>query len=88
MSRRSPPDANGTSSVVLAIVEALETHGMDRDTYQLHRYVDPDALDQLVTSLDDPFSITFTVETVQVEVTQDGVSTRSVDQSGHDNNSM
>jgi len=46
-----------------------------RESYQLHQYVDPDALGQFVASIDDEFTVTFTVENVRVEVTQEGVTT-------------
>ena len=74
---RSPgfPNANGSDSVVVEIVEVLEENGVGRESYQLHQYVDPDALGQFVASLDGEFTVTFTVENVRVEVTQEGVTT-------------
>jgi len=74
---RSPrfPDANESDSVVVEIVEVLEENGVGRESYQLPQYVDPDALGQFVASLDGEFTVTFTVENVRVEVTQEGVTT-------------
>ena len=74
---RSPrfPNANESDSVVVEIVEVLEENGVGRESYQLPQYVDPDALGQFVASLDDEFTVTFTVENVRVEVTQEGVTT-------------
>lgn len=72
--------AGGTSSIVVAIVDALEDHGLEREMYQLYEYVDPNALENLVKSVDDPFTVTFTVKTVRVTVTEEGLSTTEIDQ--------
>jgi len=62
------------SPLLVEIVDALDDQGVAQDAYQLHDYVDPDALSQLVDSVEEPFSVSFTVKGVQVTVTEDGVT--------------
>nr|WP_241768137.1 HalOD1 output domain-containing protein [Haloferax sp. ATB1] len=71
----SPPvDSPATSSDLLVdIVETLEASGLENDTYQLHDYVDVDALDQLVNTSQADVEVQFTVEDVQLAVTPDNV---------------
>ncbi|MUV57047.1 MULTISPECIES: HalOD1 output domain-containing protein [Halobacteriales] len=71
----SPPvDSPATSSDLLVdIVERLEACGLEDDTYQLHDYVDVDALDQLVNASQADVEVQFTVEGVQLVVTPDNV---------------
>jgi len=61
------------SPLIVEIVDALEDQGVASASYQLHDYVDPDALSQLVDSVEGPFSVSFTVEGVKVTVTENGV---------------
>ena len=44
----SPPvdDSDQSSDLLVEIVDALETYGLERDAYQLHDYVDVEALEQ------------------------------------------
>lgn len=67
-------------SLVVEIVTALEERGLSRHAYQLHNSVDPDALERLVDSIDGEFSISLTVEGVDVEITEEGVRTVSTDE--------
>jgi len=83
----SSPAPNGEHSLVVEIVEALEEEGLDGETYQLHQYVDPDALTQLVASLNGEFTVSFTVDTIHVDVTQNGVTATPVDQVRRDTTS-
>lgn len=53
--------------------EALEQHDVELDSTPLYQFVDPEALERVVDSLDDGFEITFAVDTVSVTVTPDGV---------------
>ena len=62
------------SPLVVEIVDALADQGVASDSYQLHDYVDLDALSQLLDSVDGPFSVSFTVEDLRVAVTEDGVT--------------
>jgi len=77
----APPGAGGPNGVVIEIVDALEASGLARDAYQLHDYVDPDALAQLTHSIKGEFTVTFTVETTHVHVTHEGVTTESIESS-------
>jgi len=47
----SPPtdSSGGPNDLVVEIIETLETCGLEDDAYQLHDYVDVDALEQLVS---------------------------------------
>lgn len=40
----------GDRELLFEIVDTLETAGLDRDEYQLHRVIDVEALEQLVNS--------------------------------------
>jgi len=62
------------SPLIVEIIEALDDQGVASASYQLHDYVDPDALSQLVDSVEGPFSVSFLVKGVQVTVTEDGVT--------------
>lgn len=50
------------------IVTTLEAYGVDPDEYQLHEYVDVDALGKLVRSGED-VRVTFTVKDIRLLVT-------------------
>lgn len=67
------------SPLIVEIVEALNDQGMASASYQLHDYVDPDALEQVVASVSGDFTVAFTVETMRVVVTPDGVEATPVD---------
>ncbi|GAB3312242.1 HalOD1 output domain-containing protein [Haloplanus salinarum] len=62
--------------MVLELCEALDEHDVDLGSTPLHQYVDPEALERVVNSLDDDFEITFTVEATSVTVTPKGVHTQ------------
>jgi len=71
----SPPtdSSGGPNDLVVEIIETLETCGLEDDAYQLHDYVDVDALEQLVSSSDGDITVQFTVEGIPLEVSLDGV---------------
>ena len=69
---RQPSDRN----MVIELCEALDEHDVDLDSTPLHQYVDPEALERVVNSLDDDFEITFTIEAISVTVTPKGVHTQ------------
>jgi len=49
--RSSPTDSSDESSdLIVEIIETLEACGLENDTYQLHDYVDVDALEKLLAS--------------------------------------
>ncbi|MDL0141720.1 HalOD1 output domain-containing protein [Halobacterium salinarum] len=79
----SPSDSSDRSNdLLIEIIETLEACGIEEDTYQLHDYVDLDALEQLLASPNDNISVQFTVEGVQLDV-----SPKSVDVLGEDRSS-
>ena len=70
----SPSDSSdGPSDLVVEIVETLEACGLEYDAYQLHEYIDVEALDQLLASSDDNITVQFTVEGVQLKVSPESV---------------
>jgi len=68
-------------TLVVEIIETLETCGLEDDAYQLHDYVDVDALEQLVSSSDGDITVQFTVEGIPLEVSLDGVDVIVEDES-------
>lgn len=62
-----------TDSLTIEIVNELETHGIDPDTYTLYEYFDPGALEELVTSADASLEVRVTIEEVQLGITKHGV---------------
>ena len=61
--------------MVIELCEALDEYDVDLDSTPLHQYVDSEALERVVNSLDDDFEIIFAVDTVSVTVTPKGVHT-------------
>jgi len=59
---RSPSDRN----ILVEIYESLEEHDVDLDSNPLNQFVAVEALDRVVSSLDDDFEITFVVERIHV----------------------
>lgn len=67
--------SDAAGDLVVEIIEALEAYGLDSTQYQLHDFVDVDALERVLSSASGPIEIRFTVEGVRVVVTPDGVET-------------
>lgn len=63
--------ANDSNGLLIAIVTALEEHGLDRNSYQLNNSIDVDALTRVVSSTDHKFEVVFTVEGYHVTVTEE-----------------
>lgn len=59
--------------LTLDILSTLEEAGVDPTSYRLYDFFDPDALERLVTSLDSEFSVTLSVQGVEILVTDGGV---------------
>ncbi|MFC7198216.1 HalOD1 output domain-containing protein [Halospeciosus flavus] len=78
----SPPSdsSGGSNDLLVEIIETLETCGLEDDTYQLHDYVDVEALEQLVASSDEDIAVQFTVEGIQLDVSPEGVDVVVEDQ--------
>ena len=62
-----------TDPLIIKIVNELEEHGIDPDTYTLYDYIDLDTLEQLVTSSNACLDIRLTIEGVQLGITRHGV---------------
>lgn len=69
-------------ALVVDIVEKLEERGLSRYAFQLHDSVDPDALERVVESLEGEFSMTLTIEGIEIEITEEGVQVVSVPDHG------
>ena len=65
--------SGGPNELLVEIVETLEACGLEDDSYQLHEYVDPGALEQLIASADENIAVQFTVEGIPLNVSPDGV---------------
>jgi hypothetical protein len=68
-----PRDSDTSPDLLVDIVETLEAHGLPSDSYQLHDAVDVEALERLLVSSAGDVEVRFTVEGIQLVVTQDGV---------------
>ncbi|AGB34069.1 MULTISPECIES: HalOD1 output domain-containing protein [Halobacteriales] len=78
----SPSDSSDDSrDLLVEIIETLETCGLEDDSYQLHDYVDPDALEQVIASADENITVQFTVDEIPLEVSPDGVDVIVEDES-------
>ncbi len=60
-------------SLTIDIIDVLEEHGVENESYILHEYIDLDALEQLVFSNDTLIEVQTTIEGVQLSITQHGV---------------
>lgn len=54
--------------LAIEIIEALDTAGLPPESYRLFDYVDPEALERVVRSFSDGYSITFSVESVTITI--------------------
>ncbi|WP_042664217.1 HalOD1 output domain-containing protein [Haloferax sp. ATB1] len=74
-------NSGGSRDLLVEIVETLEACGLEDDAYQLHEYVDPGALEQLIASADETIAVQFTVEGIPLGVSPDGVDVIIEDES-------
>jgi len=72
----SPPvdDSDQSSDLLVEIVDILETCGLERDAYQLHDYIDVEALEQALYSSNEDVEVRFTVDGIQLAVTPESVN--------------
>lgn len=73
MGRNHTPTDPDRSSIIVDIVDVLDDQGVASDSYHLHEYIDTDALVSLIDSANNPITVSFTVENVEVTVTKEGV---------------
>lgn len=65
------------NGLLVDVIEALEEHGLSREEFQLHDFVDSDALQKAI-STGSTVTVGFTVHGIQVTVSPDSVTaTRS-----------
>ena len=62
-----------SSDLLVEIVDTLETYGLERDAYQLHDYVDIEALEQTLYSSSEDVEVRFTVDGIRLAVTPESV---------------
>jgi len=77
----STGSSDGSSDLLVEIIETLEACGLKDDSYQLHDYVDPDALEQVIASADEAITVQFTVEGIPLDVSPEGVEVIVEDES-------
>jgi hypothetical protein len=73
MKSRNDQTISPAGSLQVEIVETLDAHGIDPETYTLYEYIDPDALKMVVFSADSNLEVRLTIEDVRLSITQDGV---------------
>lgn len=73
MDSQPPRGTDGSSDVLVEIVETLEANGLPKDSYQLHDSIDVEALERLISSSAGDVEVRFTVEGIRLAVTKDGV---------------
>ena len=72
---------DGSNDLLVEIIETLEACGLEDDAYQLHDYVDVEALQQLLASSDCDIVVQFTVEGMQLHASPEGVDVLAEEQS-------
>lgn len=68
--------------LLLAIIDTLESHGVDSDEYQLYHAIDIEALEQFLNSSSGAVEVQFRVEEIQLVVTPESVDV-AVDGESH-----
>ena len=81
MHSSSSDRSDGSSDLLIELIETLEACGLKHDAYQLHDYVDVEALQQLRASSDGDIVVQFTIEGIQLRVSPEGVDVLVEDQS-------
>jgi hypothetical protein len=69
----SVDSSDQSSGLLVEIVDALETYGLERGAYQLHDYVDVEALEQTLHSSSENVEVRFTVDGIRLAVTPESV---------------
>jgi len=62
-----------SNDLLVEIVDTLETQGLDPDAYQLHEYVDVEALEQILYSSSEDIEVQFTVGGIRLSVSSECV---------------
>lgn len=73
MDRSEPSGPSTSSDLLVAIIEALETCGLDQHEYRLNDSVDVEALEQVLNSSDGDIKVQFAVEGIRLAVTPESV---------------
>lgn len=71
----TPPSdhSDGSGDLLVTIIETLETCGLPADAYQLHDYVDVEALERLHDSSAEDVAVQFSVQGVRLDVSPESV---------------
>lgn len=73
MKKRSVQTDLSTDSLLIEVVDVLQAHGIDPNTYTVYDYIDPGALEQVVASSHESLEIRLTIEGIELCITQHGV---------------
>jgi|AntRauMinimDraft_4_1070384.scaffolds.fasta_scaffold00847_2 hypothetical protein len=74
MGHSSGDEPGAPTDLLINIIETLEAQGLDREEFQLHDYIDVDALEQILYSSTEEVEIQFTVEEIRLAVTPESVA--------------
>lgn len=66
-------DDGQPDDMAIEIIEALDAVGVSPESYRLFDYVDPEALERVVRSLEGEYTISFSVESVTVTIEAGGI---------------
>lgn len=76
MKNRGNQTTHSTDTLTVEIVDALEDHDIDHETYTLHDHVDLDALEGVLSSENADIEVRLAIEGVQLRITRHGVEAR------------
>ena len=60
--------------LLLELTDQIEAQGYGPFEYEIYESVDPEALNTLVSSLTGEYTLNFSVEDLDIEITQDGLT--------------
>ncbi len=73
MCASTSPGSGEPHDLLLDIIDTLDARGLDPRSFQLHDFVDVDALERLIASSEDDVEVRFTVEGFDLAVTSNDV---------------
>ena len=74
MTGESEFNSDTANGITLGLINELAENGLGIGEYQLYQFVDPDALAQLLDSIEEPYHISFHVKNKKVIITETGIS--------------
>lgn len=73
MCASTSPGSDEPHDLLLDIIDTLDARGLDSHSFQLHDFVDVDALERLLAASDADVEVQFTVEGIDLAVTSEDV---------------